>query len=86
MDYNACLTVTANTEGLRVSIVPLMRLGHPPLFFPWADVTLNRQGDWFGSEYVHFTLARGPSLPFAVTGRLAKKIQEAIGPAWPEEA
>jgi hypothetical protein len=86
MNYNGCLTVTANAEGMRVSMWPLMRLGHPPLFFPWSDVSLSRQRDWFRSEYVRFTLAREPALPFVITGRLAKKIQEAIGPAWPEEA
>ena len=31
-----------SAEGLYLAVFPLMRFGHPPLFFPWTDLDLRR--------------------------------------------
>jgi hypothetical protein len=38
MNYGLCLTVVVGSAGLYLKVVPLFRLGHPPLLIPWADI------------------------------------------------
>ena len=37
--YNNVLTVGADSEGLFLVPFFLFRVGHPPLFVPWAEIT-----------------------------------------------
>jgi hypothetical protein len=39
--YNNCLTVGASPEGLYLSVMFILRFGHPPLFVPWSDISVN---------------------------------------------
>jgi hypothetical protein len=50
---------------------------HPPLFFPWSDVTVSREQRWFG-ELARFRLAKEPSVPLLLSVRLA---DEALRPS-----
>ena len=36
--YGGVLTVGADSQGLYLAVMPLFRVGHPPLFIPWQDV------------------------------------------------
>ena len=36
--FLAALTFGANSEGLRLSVFPLFRLGRPALFIPWNEI------------------------------------------------
>jgi hypothetical protein len=38
--YKNVLRLTADTEGLYLSVAFPFRLGHPPLFVPWGDLML----------------------------------------------
>lgn len=38
VSYNGCLTVCVTGEGVYMSVWPMFRLGHPPLFFPWSEI------------------------------------------------
>lgn len=38
VSYNICLTIYASTEGLYLSVWPIFRIGHPPLFLPWKAI------------------------------------------------
>lgn len=33
--YNNCVLIKVAEKGLHLSVFPIFRLGHPPLFFPW---------------------------------------------------
>ena len=33
--YKSCLNLRVCKKGLRLSVLPLFRVGHPPLFIPW---------------------------------------------------
>ena len=41
--YNGVLTVGANWEGLYLRPMFLFRCGHPPLFFPWYDLSVHKR-------------------------------------------
>lgn len=38
VNYNHCLTIHISEHGLRLSILFLFRLGHPPLLIPWDQI------------------------------------------------
>jgi len=40
-NYGNCVTVRTNSVGLGLSVLWLLRLGHPPLLIPWADITIH---------------------------------------------
>jgi hypothetical protein len=71
--YNGCLTVGANYEGLYLAVFPLFRIGHPPLFIPWYDIT-TAEKKGFLSSYLEFKFARAPS----VTLHIHRSLGEAI--------
>lgn len=43
--YNGVLRFAYEPEGLHVSIIPLWRLGHPPLLLPWSAFRTIRRKD-----------------------------------------
>lgn len=38
MNYSGCVTYCAGPEGLRLTMLWLFRLGHPPVLIPWAAI------------------------------------------------
>lgn len=36
--YGNVLIIGTNTNGMRISMSPLLRLAHPPIFVPWEDI------------------------------------------------
>src|SRR5437879_535157 len=48
-DYNGCLTIRITDEGLRLSMLPPFRPGHPPIFLPWSALNVVEVCDrWYG--------------------------------------
>jgi hypothetical protein len=39
-NYNNCLTIGADPIGLYLSMVFFFRVGHPPLFLPWSEISV----------------------------------------------
>jgi hypothetical protein len=76
MNYGGFLTVGVNKMGLHLSVWFLFRIGHPPLFVPWRDITMTERKKFLGWRVV-FQFARCPTIPFTITKRLADKINEA---------
>lgn len=37
-NYNNCLTIHTNETGVYLSVWPIFRLAHPPLFIPWSEI------------------------------------------------
>jgi hypothetical protein len=77
-NYSGCVTVGVNRTGLHLSVLFLFRIGHPPLFIPWRDVTMTERKKFFMRQVV-FQFARCPTIPFIITKRLADKIAKAQG-------
>src|SRR5689334_126791 len=45
--YNHVLKVGADSDGLWLAVIFLFRVGHPPLFFPWDELTTVQRGGLF---------------------------------------
>jgi hypothetical protein len=41
-NYGSCLKLTANEEGLGLSVFFPFRVGHPPLFIPWSEMLVSQ--------------------------------------------
>jgi hypothetical protein len=37
-NYNGCVTIGGNPQGLYLSVLFIFRPGHPPLFIPWHEI------------------------------------------------
>lgn len=71
--YNGCLTLGANDRGLYLAVFPLFRVGHPPLFIPWYDITTEEKKA-FLTTYLEFRFAKAPS----VTLRIPRSLGDTI--------
>jgi len=80
--YTYLLTVGANTEGLFLSVFFLFRVGHPPLFIPWQDVSIRPTKFLWFRMYL-FEFRQKPSVKVRLRESLGKKIQAAAGQSWP---
>jgi hypothetical protein len=83
--YNNCLSVGANPEGLYLSTLPFFPLFHPPLFIPWTEVSFVRTKLFFVSG-VRFELGREAHVPLWLRDRLAVRLKDAAGQAYPVES
>jgi len=82
--YNNCLTVGADPRGLFLWVFPLFRIGHPPLFIPWREISVSRKKVLWVRE-VRFSLGLGLNIPLTIGENLARKLQSAAGSSWPLE-
>jgi hypothetical protein len=57
----SCLNIAAGEEGFRLSVFPLFRLFHPPLFIPWGHVS-PRNYNGIISKWTEFRLREAPSV------------------------
>lgn len=79
--YKSCLNVGCDERGLSLSVVFLFRVGHPPLFIPWEDVSLKETRFlFFDYAELSFRKAR-PRLQ--IRPRLAERLRAQAGPRWP---
>lgn len=80
--YDRCVTTGANTQGLYLSLFFLFRAGHPPLFVPWAEVTV-KQGKTLFWDWTEFRFKQAPGVWMKFYGGLGDEIGRVAGPAWP---
>jgi hypothetical protein len=80
MGYNNCLTIGTNSSGLFISMFFLFRFGHPQLFIPWSDVSVETKRG-FLCKYMEFHFRQAPIIPFRVSERLGQRIMQSGGPA-----
>jgi hypothetical protein len=78
-NYGNCLIVGVNSEGIRVSVLFLFRIGHPPLFVPWPDVSMREKRFLFFFKQVELRFAKCSSIPFVISRRLMNRISDALG-------
>ena len=79
-NYNGFLTVGVNRMGLYLAVWLLFRIGHPPLFIPWRDVTMTERKKFFMQQII-FRFSRCSTIPCIISKRLADRIAEARGEA-----
>lgn len=76
--YGNVLIAGADSQGLYLSLFKLFRVGHPPLFIPWRDITVGRV--WWWTE---LRFPRADSVPLRIGPKLTKHLVDAAGPSWP---
>ena len=80
--YNNCLTVGASPEGLYLSVMFILRFGHPPLLVPWGDISVKVIKGFF-YPVLEFRFQQGPAIPLRVSEKLGQKIRASAGTSWP---
>jgi hypothetical protein len=73
-NYSNCITVGANRYGLYLSVLPIFRIGHPPLFFPWMDISTEAVTRRLLPDIVKFNFTKQPDIPIILSNSLAARI------------
>ncbi len=80
--YGNCLTIGGNQDGLYLAVLLPFRVGHPPLFIPWPEITVSRKTRKFlfvTHSWTEFTFSRVPDVPLRITEGLARRILNGLG-------
>lgn len=82
--YSGALYIGGNCEGLRLAVWVIFRVGNPPLFVPWKQITIQKS-PWY-ALYFSVTLILGSTehIPFRISKRTARKLSQAAGSGWPD--
>lgn len=71
--YRGVLSLGADSMGLSLSVFPLFRMGHPPLFIPWSDISFSK--DRYGFfEGVRLRFSKAPSVSLLIPTELAASV------------
>ena len=73
-NYNNCLIVGANTYGLYLAVIAIFRVGHPPLFIPWAEISTEEGSRRLFGDFVKFKFAKQPDVPVIFSEKFAARI------------
>jgi hypothetical protein len=80
--YASCVTLGSNVRGLYRAVFPLFRIGHPPLFIPWADVRISKHEGMLFS-YLEFRFVRVEDVRLRLRPGLGGEVAAAGGLAAP---
>ncbi len=85
MGYNNGVIMTANGEGLRLSLWPLIRIGHPPIFLPWSEMQAS------ASNYLWLKMLRirmdRSTISFRIPAELVSQLRAGLElPIQPEQS
>lgn len=78
--YSFCIRMTAAEDGLYLSVVFPLRIGHPPLRIPWSEVQISRVKHYW-RPLVLLTLGVRERIPMRISERMASKLglQDRLG-------
>ena len=71
--YSSVIRLTAASDALYVSVVFLLRIGHPPLRIPWDEIKLGRAKRFFRT-YIVLTLGNEEKIPMRISQRMARNL------------
>lgn len=73
--YGNCVHLGADTRGLYLSVLFLVRPGHPPLFIPWSDVSEREVRRW-GMRRWELRFSKVNSVPVRVKPALGRFLKQ----------
>jgi len=82
LSYELNTHIKVTNEGLYICLFFLFRPGHPKLFFPWSDITVNRE-KWLCFRYFVYRFKEAPHIKMRMYESLGKKVAELAGEKWP---
>ena len=71
--FGGALMLGANREGFFIAVLFLFRIGQPPLFIPWSEITI-RQRQWWAMSQTGFVLGSEAQIPLWVRKKLGDQI------------
>ena len=71
--YRSCVNLAATQEGMFLSVFPMFRIGHSPLFIPWSEISWAAQESWF-MKAVRFEFQGAPGVPLLLSRSLAREV------------
>ena len=77
--YNNCLSVGGNEKGLYVAPLFIFRFGHPPLFIPWGDITVEKK-KFLAWTYSDMRFPKVKRARLRISGRLWRRIDPGLFP------
>jgi hypothetical protein len=80
--YSGCLMIGANAQGLYLAAFILFRVGHPPLFIPWQDISANT-GKTLWWKWTEYRFRLTPTVWLRIYGNLSDEIKSTAGPFCP---
>lgn len=81
--YNNCLRVAADPAGLYMAMPWLFRIGHPPLFIPWSEISISHTKVLLW-KMTRFEFGRENPISFSFREDFAEQIRAAAGSSWPK--
>ncbi len=78
--YRGILKIDASPLGLRFSVLPLWRVGNPPFWVPWEDITVTaHRSNTFNILTVALHFAKVPDVACVVSWSLHQRLAAASG-------
>lgn len=81
-NYNACLTVGANSDGLSLAVIFPFRVAHPPLFIPWTDLNPQVKHHWIAGASLVFEVAKTPHVKVRLPLSLGEELAAEANVEW----
>jgi len=81
--YGNCLNISITDREVLLSVLFLIRVGHPPLLIPLDDIRIEKYRSWF-MQGVKLSFSKAPNIPLHLIEKLAKEINEEIEGRWNE--
>jgi hypothetical protein len=72
--------VGANTDGLYLSIFPIFFMGHPKLFIPWSETSIQMKRSFWMGKHMEIQFPQVPGTLIRFRESLANRIAAAVGP------
>ena len=73
LNYNGCIRMTAAEDALYLSVLFLLRMGHPPLRIPWGEIQFSTTKS-FGMMFVVLTLGEKEKIRMRISEHMANKL------------
>jgi hypothetical protein len=71
--FRSCLTISVNETGMHLSLFPLFRLFHPPIFIPWSHISAEVSPGVL-STWVEFYFRGGSAVCLLLRERIAREV------------
>lgn len=78
-NYGGGLTMIVSAEGLGLAILPIFRIGHPPLLIPWTEFCQPRQKTFLGYwKFFEAEIGEPPIVTVCLPGWLFEQANRAM--------
>ena len=71
--YSFIIRMTAAEDALYLSVLLILRIGHPPLRIPWNEIQLSKT-TYFMQPLILLTLGEQERIPMRISERMARKL------------